>query len=182
METVDDIQALQDMWDPEFTAHPLKGHTPWFDSLIEKKRNQGRYHFHPVPSLAALRKMPGTSPEYGRWIIQVHDLEHATSSVSSKDTEMPGSATIPLAGIKPHENVQRLEQRIRFLEAQLESQRPYLQLYRIGATGLFLAFISLAAWALAGIAIPLHPVFAMGSIPVALGVMIMAFLIRPTSK
>jgi hypothetical protein len=72
-----------------------------------------------------------------------------------------------------------LKEKACFLEAQLESQRPFLQLYRLGAGCLFVAIISIVIWLITGTGIPFHPIFAAGVIPAALGVIVMAFLIRP---
>jgi len=76
------------------------------------------------------------------------------------------------------EELRRLEDKVKFLEAQLESYVPYLQLYRFGAAGLFIAIISVVIWLLTGTGFPFHPVFAAGVIPAALGVIAMAFLVR----
>jgi hypothetical protein len=73
---------------------------------------------------------------------------------------------------------EELSARIRFLESQLKTDRPYSQLYKFGAGSLFVALISLAFWAVTGIGAPFHPIFALGVVPAALGVMAMAFLVR----
>jgi hypothetical protein len=78
-------------------------------------------------------------------------------------------------------DVRRLRERIVFLETELESHRPYLQLFRLGAGSLFLSVISIVIWLVTGNGIPFHPVFAAGVTPAALGVIVMAFLIRPKS-
>lgn len=72
----------------------------------------------------------------------------------------------------------KLRERLRFLEAQLQSDRPYLHLYKIGAGGLFASVISIAIWVFTKIGAPLHPVFAAFAIPASIGAMAMAFLVR----
>ena len=76
------------------------------------------------------------------------------------------------------DEIRALENRIRFLESQLEAQLPYRQLYRLGAGSLFVAVISVVIWLLTGTGIPFHPIFAAGVIPTSLGVIAMAFLVR----
>jgi hypothetical protein len=71
-----------------------------------------------------------------------------------------------------------LENRVKFLEAQLESQAPHLQLYRLGAGSLLVAVVSIVVWLLTGTGIPFHPIFATGVIIASLGVIAMAFLVR----
>jgi hypothetical protein len=93
--------------------------------------------------------------------------------------ELPGVTEI---GEGTEDKILALEQKISFLETQLEAHRPYLQLYRLGAGSLFVAALSIAMWLFAGVGIPLHPIFAVGVIPAALGVIAMAFLIRPAGK
>jgi hypothetical protein len=75
--------------------------------------------------------------------------------------------------------IRRLQERIHFLQSQLQSQKPHLRLYRFGAGSLFVAVISLVVWLLTGTGIPFHPIFAAGVIPASLGVIVMGFLIRP---
>ena len=78
----------------------------------------------------------------------------------------------------PEESVAQLQARIRFLEAQLRADLPYLQIYKFGGTSVLVAIVSLAAWAITGIGVPFHPVFAAMAVPVAIGVMVMAFFLR----
>jgi len=73
----------------------------------------------------------------------------------------------------------RLEQRVRILEHHLSCDRPYLQLYRLGAWSLFAAVISLLTSKLIGIGVPFHPIFAVTVIPASIAVITMAFLIKP---
>ena len=91
-------------------------------------------------------------------------------------------ASIKHASHESKADPRKLEEKVRFLEAQLESQRPYLQLYRLGAGSLFIAVLSIVIWLITGIGIPFHPIFALGVIPVAIGVIVMAFMIRPAQK
>jgi hypothetical protein len=71
-----------------------------------------------------------------------------------------------------------LQEKVRFLEAELRADRPYSQLYKLGAGGLFVAVISLVFWIITGIGAPFHPIFSAAVIPVSLGLIVMAFLIR----
>ena len=68
--------------------------------------------------------------------------------------------------------------RIRFLEGQLRSNLPYMQMYKFGAGSLVVAIVSLIVWALTGAGVPFHPVFAALVIPASIGLMVMAFLVR----
>ena len=79
-------------------------------------------------------------------------------------------------------NKGRLEERIRFLEAQLQQERVDLRLFRIGAGGLVAAVVSLTSWWLLGVAVPFHHVFAALALPVSIGVLAMAVLTRPSEE
>jgi hypothetical protein len=83
---------------------------------------------------------------------------------------------------KPDGDMRKLEDRIKFLEAQLQSQKPYSQLYRLGAGSLFVSVISLLVWLLTGTGIPFHPIFAAGVVPVSICVIVMAFSVRPKKQ
>jgi len=74
---------------------------------------------------------------------------------------------------------EELVNKIRLLEQQLQCDRPYLRLYRLGATSLVVAVLSILMWYFAGVGVPFHPAFAALVIPVAVGLMIMAVLMRP---
>jgi hypothetical protein len=76
----------------------------------------------------------------------------------------------------------RLEAKVRFLEAELRSDRPYSQLYKLGAGSLFVALISLVFWGLTGIGAPFHPIFAATVAPASIGIVVMAFLVRRNKK
>jgi hypothetical protein len=76
-----------------------------------------------------------------------------------------------------HENA-ALRATVRFLEAQLGTDRPYAQLYKLGAGSLFVAVISLVFWGLTGIGAPFHPIFAAAALPASVGIIAMAFLVR----
>jgi hypothetical protein len=80
----------------------------------------------------------------------------------------------------PDITIQQLQQRVCFLEHQLHSDRPYQRLFRIGAITLSIALMSLLMWAITGVGMPFHPLFATGVIPAAIGVIIIAFAIRPS--
>jgi hypothetical protein len=71
-----------------------------------------------------------------------------------------------------------LHTKVRFLEMQLQADRPYAQLYKLGAGSLFVAVISLVFWGLTGIGAPFHPIFALAAVPVSVGLIGMAFLVR----
>ena len=75
-----------------------------------------------------------------------------------------------------------LEDRVRILEHFLSCDRPYLHLYRLGACSLLAALLSLLTSMLLGVGIPFHPVFAIVVTPASLGVMVMAFLIKPKKE
>ena len=77
-----------------------------------------------------------------------------------------------------NEREKGLELKIRFLEHQLQSDTPHLRLYRLGAAGFLASMFSLTVWYFTGIGAPFHPVFSGLSIPVSIGVMVMAFLVR----
>ena len=78
----------------------------------------------------------------------------------------------------PRVEVQPLLDKIKFLEGQLRSTLPYLQMYKFGAGSLLVAIVSLIVWAFTGAGVPFHPVFAALVIPAAIGLMAMAFLVR----
>jgi uncharacterized membrane protein (DUF485 family) len=84
----------------------------------------------------------------------------------------------PVEQDSPNVGVAQLQARVRFLEAQLRADAPYLRLYKFGAISLGLAIVSLIGWAITGIGVPFHPVFAAMAIPVAIGVIVMAFHLR----
>ncbi len=93
-----------------------------------------------------------------------------------------GTSTEQIAGHDSEGELCDLQEKVKFLEAQLESQMPHLQLYRLGAGSLFVAVISIIVWLMTGTGIPFHPIFAAGVIPASLGVIAIAFLIRPSSR
>lgn len=78
----------------------------------------------------------------------------------------------------PKADVQPLLDKIKFLEVELRSNLPYLQMYKFGAGSLLVAVVSLLVWAFTGTGVPFHPVFAAMVIPAAIGLMVMAFLVR----
>lgn len=111
-----------------------------------------------------------------------HKIPRSKALLASREYESPFSKPIDFTDTRVrfehNRELRELRERIRFLEAQLESQSPYLQLYRLGAGGLFVAVISIVIWLLTGTGIPFHPLFAAGVIPASLGVIAMAFLVR----
>lgn len=74
---------------------------------------------------------------------------------------------------------QELKAKLHILQEQLHCDHRHLQLYRFGATGLVVAVLSILMWYFTGIGAPFHPVFAGLVIPVALGMMAMAVLMKP---
>jgi hypothetical protein len=128
----------------------------WLEEMRRQKRKDGHKYYNPAAVLLA-------EPQF---VSRQHSIaENADHGSHYKQTE-----------------VLALERKIRFLEMQLESHRPYLQLYRLGAASLFIAILSIVVWLITGIGIPFHPVFAGVVVVPAIGVMVMAFLIRPRKK
>jgi hypothetical protein len=78
--------------------------------------------------------------------------------------------------------VRKLQEKVKFLEMQLESDAPHLQLYRLGAGFVLMSVVSVVAWLLTGVGIPFHPLFAAIVTPAAAGVIAMAFLVRRSIK
>lgn len=113
----------------------------------------------PIPFPVAVDKLP-VGIETGDF--QAPCLPQLLSSVEQPTTE----------------SVPQLQARIRFLETQLYADQPYLRLYRVGGLSLFAALISLLSWVVLGIGVPFHPIFAVMTIPVAIGIVIMAFAVR----
>lgn len=130
----------------------------WREILYQQKRNAGRKYFG-TPS----EMVPAP-------LLTLDDVD-----ITLTEENLTTAA-------QPEVSVAGLEQKIRFLEMQLESHRPYLQLYRLGAGSLLVAVLSLVVWLLTGTGIPFHPIFAIAVIPAAVGVILMAFLIRSSSK
>lgn len=75
--------------------------------------------------------------------------------------------------------IHELQQEVELLKFQLRSASPYKQLYRLGATGLLLAVLSITVWTLTGVGLPFHPVFAFGMVPTCAVIIAIAFLVRP---
>jgi hypothetical protein len=73
-----------------------------------------------------------------------------------------------------------LKMKIELLEHQLHCDRSHLQLFRLGAASLLISLLSILFWWRTGVGAPFHPVFAAVVIPVAAGLMAMAFLIKST--
>jgi len=100
------------------------------------------------------------------------ELELAAGSPRETD------AATSVASCRPDMEVGQLLKRIEFLEAQLRSNVPYLQMYKFGAGSLLVALVSLLVWLFTGTGAPFHPIFAAMVIPAAIGLMVMAFLVR----
>ncbi len=107
-----------------------------------------------------------------------YDIAHIKSLLAAREPETPATKPVEVKSGESDKEMRKLQERIQFLQSQLESQRPHLQLYRLGAGSLFVAVISLVVWLLTGTGIPFHPIFAAGVIPASLGVIAMGFLIR----
>jgi hypothetical protein len=73
-----------------------------------------------------------------------------------------------------------LKLKIELLEHQLQCDRSHLQLFRLGAASLFISLLSILFWWRTGVGAPFHPVFAAVVMPVSVGLMAMAFLIKST--
>jgi len=80
------------------------------------------------------------------------------------------------------EEMNQLDTKSRLLEHQLHCDRPYLQVFRLGAASLLLAVLSILVWFFTGVGVPFHPVFAAATIPAAMAVVVMAFLIKPKEQ
>ena len=98
-------------------------------------------------------------------------LSQAFNTYRFKPTKQTESESGPV-------KIQELEAKIHVLENQLQNDKPYLQIYRLGAGSFLVAALSVLLWMFVGISAPFHPIFAALVIPAALGVMAMAFLIR----
>jgi hypothetical protein len=73
-----------------------------------------------------------------------------------------------------------LRMKVELLEHQLQCDRSHLQLFRQGAAGLLISLVSILFWWITGVGAPFHPVFAAVVMPVSVGLMAMAFLIKST--
>jgi uncharacterized membrane protein YqjE len=96
--------------------------------------------------------------------------------IRARDTEEAGNRKQPAEA-----EVQRLrdlQTRLRLLEVQLQSQKPHLQLYRIGASTLLVSVASLVSWGMMGIAAPFHPIFALVVAPASVAIVAMAYLVK----
>jgi hypothetical protein len=138
-------------------------------------------------ALAATRQVYLQRVEQGIWIDPVYESlqRKARLAWTQKRDATPNfilEASIAHANRECRTELRKLEEKVRFLEAQIKSQRPYLQLYRLGAGSLFVAVLSIVVWLITGIGIPFHPIFALGVIPAAIGVIVMAFLVRSAKK
>ena len=169
----------RDEWDVE--GEPFSYTYPW---AARYRTASGPHTSHVISrelALAAARQsfawgQPAASARY-------YNIPQLKAVLSGREEEVPvrkaEASTEQGLSHEPTVELRRLEEKVKFLEAQLHSQMPYLQLYRLGAGSLFVAIISIVIWLLTGTGIPFHPVFAAGVIPAALGVIAMAFLVRP---
>jgi hypothetical protein len=147
---------------------------------------------HPAYQPAGWIKRRGaTIPQHGAFSSPAHLISRELALAATRQALLAwyreheanvGSPTERAADQTANHEVRKLEEKIKFLEAQLYAQNPHSQLYRFGAGSLFLAVISIIAWLLTGSGIPFHPLFAAGIIPASLGVITMAFLVRPTRE
>jgi hypothetical protein len=107
--------------------------------------------------------------------------EGRANSLVARAAGVPNSELKNPAVCEPEHrsDILKLYERIRFLEAQLQRDTRFpLQLYKLGGASLIVGAISLIVWAATGIGVPFHPVFAATVIPVSIGVMVMAFLLK----
>jgi hypothetical protein len=183
--------TLQSQWTPLWThkEDEYTFDTP-LDFLLQKKKNAGRHYYHPAPTSTAPTK--STQFVISGWL---NYPEEAMVSLPGKEEQAmrlkyvthhrklvpPPDLPATLQGQPPTTRVKELEKKVKFLESQLHCDRPYLQLYRLGAGGFLAAIISLVMWVAAGVGIPFHPIFAAGVIPLSIAIIVMAFLIRPPS-
>ena len=161
----------------------------WLQDALQKKRLAGRTYFGPVPGVPA--QFWSAQSQTLAWTYKVTwfqkshpEGEFPRSFVMTPPAhfaEVQRRASESPQPANNHVDAQVLQQRVRFLEAQLEADRPYLRLYRLGAGSLFVAILSLVVWLLTGAGMPFHPIFAAVVIPAAMGIIGMAFLLR-TSK
>jgi hypothetical protein len=114
--------------------------------------------------------------------LETGDL-NVVSLMDDPDQQTSGIGGAAAFQLPPHREeaspeLAQLQARIGFLEEQLRSRLPYLQMYRFGAGSLLVAVVSLLVWVVTGAGAPFHPVFAVMVIPAAIGLMVMAFLVR----
>jgi len=155
-----------------------------FGILVRRKRTKGRYYFHPSSNSVAIEyylaeALISEPVGYPEALSANLSLEQATAMGLKWHRRSLISSRDPTALLSEPVSLQQLQARVRFLESQLQSDKPHLQLYRFGATTLLISLISLVVWAVDGIGIPFHPLFAAGAIPVSIGVIVMALLTRP---
>jgi len=81
--------------------------------------------------------------------------------------------------VREQDSREALELKVRLLENQLHCDRPYLQLYRLGAGGLFVSIISILMWLTTHVGAPFHPLFAAVAAPVSGGQIAMGYLVKP---
>lgn len=134
-------------------------------------------HFGPSKSKSYCEYV-GYSDDARQQILETIWRKGITAVVPTTSVGLPPVTSQDTAASTPDIEAQRLLERVKFLEAQLRSSLPYLQMYKFGAGSLLVAVISLLAWLLTGTGAPFHPVFAVMVIPVAIGLMVMAFLVR----
>lgn len=160
--------------------------------LIQRKKIAGRFYFRPsVAAYPSLRSplltvdMVSVDPQHLLSGWRSHPVQVMTR-FPRKEAEAMCLKDVPSQPIHqiappspPDQHIRDLEQKIQFLQSQLHTQEPYLQLYRLGASGFFMSLVSLITWFLFGLGVPFHPIFAAVVIPASVGVMIMAFLVRP---
>jgi hypothetical protein len=155
--------------------------------LRQQKKTASRFYFHPDQAFFIDGKMlQGGAARWaegstigGRPRPEIVVTVPRLVVSGAESTEARSSAAVVTSA---DAEIRRLTERVRFLEAELRTDRPYLQLYRLGASSLLVSALSLMVWALTGIGIPFHPIFAGCVIPASLGVIAMAFLIRPREK
>lgn len=167
------------------------------DEVIEsfhRQIAQNRETFYTAPQVppeAVLGSKVDTPSLYFRSFLTGITLQHSDPYVFHSDirtwlshvrevvAEPPLQQEVEAMSLKKN---RRLETKILLLESELRNDRPHLQLYRFGAGSLLVAAASLIFWALTGIGAPFHPTFAAIVVPTAIGLIVMAFLIRREEK
>ncbi len=128
---------------------------------------------------AAEVRIPGEGFEFAGYISQPKDRSYVGDNLELLNEER-------LRSVEDRRRFQeernQLETKSLLLEHQLHCDRPYLQVFRLGAASLLLAVLSLLVWFFTGVGVPFHPVFATATILAAMAAIVMAFLIKPKEE
>src|ERR1017187_5421301 len=129
-------QIIIDETVEQLLTERYKPSAQWLEDALKDKRRAGRRYFNPTPaekwvlasSEQARRVRQKDRIDSDEYIRTIHKLlgtrteaERAErSSASVSESKRPGESA----------ELRSLKEKVCFLEAQLESQRPFLQLYR----------------------------------------------------